>query len=228
MSVFSLMGGWIMVVLEKRLRQQYFEEEYKMREKNEEEDNLHVPQVMTLQPVPDPLHLATPALPTGRYEPIEFLPRNSLYRTGRVDRELGNHSLEEAIGEAVREQWDRFLHQRPIPVKPVFAAVPQATYHGSQENEKGNTIHKLTTLNGTWFLTDHDGRPWKISGHSHSIIEQGPVFTDAPWIGPDGQIRDAPFPTPTRLGPAMQPFGPHEITPLEYPCWGDTDATTVT
>jgi hypothetical protein len=219
-SVFSLMGGWIMVVLESRLRQHYLAGEYKEREDENEENIPSISHVMSIQPVTDPLSPAVPVLPAGGYEPIEFLPRNSLHRTGRVDREISTQSPEEAISAAVHDQWENFLSRRPIPVNPIFAAAPQATYHGAQETENGNTIHRLTTLNGMWFLTDHDGRPWRISGHSHSVIEQGPVFTDAPWIGPDGRIRDAPFPTPARLAPAMTPFGPNENPPLEYPFRG--------
>ncbi|KAJ7631510.1 hypothetical protein B0H17DRAFT_1150260 [Mycena rosella] len=94
------------------------------------------------------------------FERIQYLTREHSHHPGPPDAGLGNDSPDAAIQRAVTMQWDKYIHHRPLDIRPSFSASPQAVYLGSRQRDDGQMVHDLVNLNSTQMIYNRtDGRP---------------------------------------------------------------------
>ncbi|KAJ7272795.1 hypothetical protein C8J57DRAFT_1225144 [Mycena rebaudengoi] len=214
MSVWSLLGGWAMIHLEKRIRRYFISKGYKEQDEEEEGRSTPAPKSASMSlsspPNPPPMFALPPTPPAETYEPIRYLVRPTELQQGVANEPLDERSPEQAVRGAVYDQWRQYHNRNPLDVQPAFMASPQSVYYGPTVSETGQTVHNLTNLNGAHVLTNPEtGQPFIVAGHSFTTIFEVPRH--GPWY------IEAPYPAEARIQDALERYVPSVSEPLVFP-----------
>jgi hypothetical protein len=137
------------------------------------------------------------------YENIQYLSRDHIHHPGIPDDFLGTDSPDQAIQRAVSAQWDNYIQQRPLTVRPSFSASPQTIYLGNRRLANGETAHDMVNLNSLLLINNrHDGHPSLITGHSYTHLIAAPTSASQIWH------LEVPYPADARIREAMDSFTP--------------------
>ncbi|KAJ7233244.1 hypothetical protein C8J57DRAFT_1250103 [Mycena rebaudengoi] len=211
-SVWSLIGGWLMIHLDGRIRGQYLNKVYK-KEENEDHD------ADTSQPATMPafsnsnttsLFVIPPSPPPETYESIRYLARPAMMPQILANEPLDDRSPEQAVRGAVYDQWRQYHGRVLLTIQPTFMAAPQSVYYGATITDSGQSVHTLSNLNGHHIITNPETRlPTLVSGHSFTTIFEVPGH--GPWY------IEAPYPSEERIQGVLGQYPLAPGSPVVFP-----------
>ncbi|KAJ7287671.1 hypothetical protein C8J57DRAFT_1215805 [Mycena rebaudengoi] len=221
LAIWSLMGGWILIYLETKVRQQNAKDAYKREEGGVPSHTQQLASDMTnIAPDSVPSHEPphTPSSPTSQiYEPIMFLDRTTTAQPRCRDSDTSHLTPVQVIDYSVRREWRNYLWQEPLHLRPGFSATAQLSYHGAEIDSDGQRIHRLSSLNTIQIITEpENGRSSTLLGHAFTY------FLECPAVGQEWKGREAPYPTEERILNAMAALTHSDEPPLSFPCRGTT------
>ncbi|KAJ7294048.1 hypothetical protein C8J57DRAFT_1211414 [Mycena rebaudengoi] len=211
-SVWSLIGSWLMIHLDSRIHGHFLGKAFKKDEAKEREAEIsqNVAMSMFSAPNPPPSFTMPPSPPSETYEAVRYLEQPATLQQALANEPLDDRTPEQAVQGAVYDQWHQYHGHIPLAIQPSFMAAPQSVYYGATITDAGQSIHNLSNLNGTHIITDPEtGLPILVSGHLFTTIFEVPH--QGSWY------IEAPYPSEECLQRVLGQYSPAAGPPITFP-----------